>query len=71
MNKYNYFYYVVYEFEVENGGMGQGRCEYRINRNIENLNDIMEIEDNLQKNVNSKKRPIITFYSLLRKEKCV
>ena len=33
MINFDYFYYIVYEFEV-NGGQGQGCCEYKTENKI-------------------------------------
>jgi hypothetical protein len=71
MNNYDdyYYYYIVYEYEI-NGGMAQSSCEYKKqDKPITYLSDIQAISVEL-KNINkSKKEPIITFYTLLRKEK--
>jgi predicted ATPase len=66
----NYFYYVVFEFELEGGGIGQGSCEFKSSKKVKYLSDIVEMSKQLQQSCNCVKPPKITFYSLLRKERC-
>lgn len=67
MKKYDYYYYVAYEYEIK-GGMAQSYCECRRHKIITHLAELQTITNEIQKLNDSIKPPVIIFYTLLRKE---
>lgn len=68
MEEYDYYYYVIYEYEF-NGGITKANCEYRWMKEITHFYEIEEMATRIQRSKNCTRTPLITFYSLLRKEK--